>query len=459
MKLKNIVLSLSLLSNIALSSTGSELNHFFDNLGFSSNATSAKAYSTQAAGFLSGGSFYMRSQVRNIQIAHVDVPGFRSGCGGIDLIAGGFSFITTDQITQFMQSILSSGAGYALNLALETELPEVAHSLQQMQNMANMINGSNLNSCEAGELAAAAFYPKNRAASQRVCEDLGLKGGAFADWAAARHQCSTGGAIEEQLEKAKKDPEYKDRSLYDKNVVWDALQENQFLKADNELAQAYMSISGTVIFDKKGSISSYPSLVNNRDFIKATLYGGKLPVYRCTDQGAQSKCVQVSYSEDTYQTISQSNALVNQVEELMLGIYTNIKNGTALSEKQRGLINMSQDNVFSLIAANAQQGIGLQGSHALAQSVAADMLSQYLSNALGIIRSSLAGKNSGAGNEDRLIANLREAQKYVDTFSKEARAKFNQSLQTNLLIQQNVRQAYSALSPLLQTAYKGGTTS
>jgi len=47
----------------------------------------------------------------------------------------------------------------------------------------------------------------------------------------------------------------------------------------------------------------------------------------------------------------------------------------------------------------------------------------------------------------------------VDTFSKEARAKFNQSLQTNLLIQQNVRQAYSALSPLLQTAYKGGTTS
>ncbi|MFW2572536.1 conjugal transfer protein TraH, partial [Legionella sp. 29fVS95] len=42
----------------------------------------------------------------------------------------GFSFIKSEQIVSFMQNILSNGAGYAMNLALETELPEIAHAMQ-----------------------------------------------------------------------------------------------------------------------------------------------------------------------------------------------------------------------------------------------------------------------------------------------------------------------------------------
>lgn len=459
MRLKNIGITLLMFAQCSFASTSNELNHFFNNLGFSSNVTGSHAYQTQAAGYVSSGSLYMRNQVRNIQIAHVDVPGFRSGCGSIDIIAGGFSFISTDQITQFMQSILSSGAGYALNLALETELPEIAHSMQFIQKLANDINSSNMNSCEIGETMGGALFPKNRANSQRICEDLGMKSGAFADWAKARHECSTGGAIESQLEKAKSDPEYKDRALYNKNVVWDALQENAFLRNNKELAEAYMSISGTVVFDNKGALTTYPSLVNNRDFIKSMLYGGKLPSYQCQDSGKTKDCVNVAYSASTYQDIKSQDSIVNKVEYLMQGIYDNIRSGTALSEEQKGLINMTHDNVFKLIAANAQQGIGIQGSYVLAQSVAADLLSQYLSNSLSIIRSSLAGKDAGAGNEERLLANLREAQQFVDEFSRESRERFNQSMQTNVLIQQNVKQAFSALSPMLQSAYKEGIQS
>lgn len=450
---------LAITAPLAQASQSKELNHYFNNLGFASNVTGAHAYETQAAGYVSTGSLYMRNQVRNIQIAHVDVPGYRSGCGSIDLIAGGFSFISTDQITQFMQSILSSGAGYALNLALETELPEIAHSMQFMQKLANDINSSNLNSCEIGETMGGALFPKNRANSQRICEDIGMKSSAFSDWARARHECSTGGAIESQLEKAKTDPEYKDRALYNKNVVWDALQENSFLKQNQKLAEAYMSISGTVVFDKKGALTTYPSLVNNRDFIKSMLYGGKLPTYQCQDSSNQKSCVNVSYSASTYQDIEVKDSIVNQVERLMQGIYDNIKAGTALSDEQKGLINMTHDSVFKLIAANAQQGIGIQGSYALAQSVAADLLSQYLSNSLSVIRSSIAGKDTGAGNEERLLANLREAQRFVDDFSRESRERFNQSMQTNVLIQQNVKQAFSSLSPMLQSAFNSGVQS
>lgn len=152
-----------------------DLNHFFDKLGFSSNVTGSHSFESQAAGFASIGSIYARSQPQNIQVIHVDAPGFRSGCAGIDLYAGGFSYISGDQIVKFMQSILSSAGGYALNLALETELPEMGHALQFSQKLAADLNNNNLNSCELGEVASTAVWPKNRAAHQRICEDLGKK--------------------------------------------------------------------------------------------------------------------------------------------------------------------------------------------------------------------------------------------------------------------------------------------
>lgn len=226
---KFVILLLSwFLSCGAFASASSDLNHFFNNLGFASNVTGSHSYESQAAGFASLGSVYARNQVKSLQLAHVDVPGIRAGCGGIDLTAGGFSFIKSDQIVKFMQSVLSNGGGYALNLALETELPEIAHSMQYMQKLANDINGNNLSSCELAENASAMLWPRNRAAHQQICQDIGAHTGVFADWAQARQQCSTGGEMEAQLEKAKTNPEYKDRVLLNTNVVWDALQRNSF---------------------------------------------------------------------------------------------------------------------------------------------------------------------------------------------------------------------------------------
>lgn len=451
---KKTLLSILLLSaSQAFSNAESDLNHFFNNLGFDSNVTGSHAYQTQAAGFAALGSVYARNQVRTIRLAHVDNPGIRSGCAGIDLFAGGFSFIKSDQIVKFMQNILSGGAGYALNLALETELPEIAHSLQFMQKLANDINGTSFNSCEMGENLSAAIWPRNRAAQQRLCEDLGRHKGLFTDWAMARQKCSTGGEAETVLEKAKDDPEYKDRVLMNTNVVWDALQLNPFIAKDEKLAEVYMSISGTVVFNNKGSLLTYPSLATNQDFIKALLYGGKLPSYVCTDSGSQKHCLAID--TQGIQEISAKHALVSQVQELLQGIYNSIKTGKELSNQQKGLIELTQPAVFNLIAANAQQNTGIQGSFELAQSVATDLLAQYLSSSLDLIRASLSGKEIGAHNEERLYKSLQVAQQFVDKFSTESRERFNAALQTNELVRNNVKQALSALTPTLRTAYYG----
>ena len=448
-----VMLAIWALSGGLHATVSTELNHYFDNLGFAANVTGSSSYNSQAAGFASLGSVYARNQVRNIQIAHVDVPGFRAGCGGIDLFAGGASFIQGEQIVQFMQSILSTGAGYAMNLALETELPEIAHSMQFMQKLANDVNNMNFNSCELAENTAAALWPKNRAAHQQICEDIGSHTGGFSDWAKARQQCSTGGEIDKRIDQAKKDPEYKERVLLDTNVVWDALQKNDFIKSDHSLAEVYLSISGTLIFDAKGAIQTYPSLATNKDFIKALLYGGKLPSYQCTGAEIPSKCVDMK--ADGSQIIDAKSALVFQVQELLKGIYDNIKAGTALTPTQTGLIELTQASVFNLISASAQQNIGIQSSYELAQNVATDLLAQYLANSLEIIRASIAGKDLGAANEERLFKSVLVAQQFVDQFNTESRARFNAALKTNELVQGNVRQAMNALNPMLRHAYSG----
>lgn len=450
-----ILISTVCLSSLTFADASSDLNHFFNNLGFASNVTGSHSYESQAAGFASLGSVYARNQVRSIQLVHVDVPGFRAGCGGIDLFAGGFSFIKADQLVQFMQSILSSGAGYALNLALETELPEIAHSMQYMQKLANDINGSNLNSCEMGENMAASIWPKNRAAHQQLCEDIGAHTGVFSDWAKARQECSTGGKMDEQLTKAKNNPEYKERVLQDTNVVWDALQRNAFIASDAGLAEVYLSISGTIVFNNKGAMQTYPSLATNQDFVKALLYGGKLPSYQCRDKGAQSHCLDIN--TQGAQVIRAQDALVFQVQAELQAIYNHIKEGTSLEPKQSGLIELTQAPVFQLISANAQQNIGIQGSYELAQSVATDLLAQYLANSLEVIRGSLAGKDLGAVNEERLFKSIQLAQHFVDHFNSESRERFNTALKTNQLVQNNVKQALNALTPMLRQAYIGDT--
>lgn len=443
-----------LFSGVTYATASSDLNHFFNRLGYESNVTGGSSYQSQAAGFASLGSVFARNQVRSIQIAHIDVPGMRSGCAGIDITAGGFSFIKSVEIVKFMQNILSNGAGYALNLALETELPEIAHAMQFMQKLANDINGTNFNSCEMGENLAAAAWPKNRAAHQRLCEDIGSHSGIFGDWAEARQKCTTDEGMKEQLEAAKKNPEYKDRVLMDTNVVWDALQLNQFIKADTSLSEVYMSISGTLVFDAKGGVQTYPSLATNQDFVKALLYGGKLPSYTCNDKATPIKCVDINVQGS--QTIKSTDALVFQVQTVLQGVYEHIKSGTALTPEQKGFIELTQPSVFQLISASAQQNIGIQSSYELAQSVATDLLAQYLANSLEVIRASLAGKDLGSVNEEKLFKSLQVAQQFVDNFNTETRARFNSALQTNQLVQNNVKQALNALTPMLRQSYAGG---
>ncbi len=58
----------------ASADVNSDMNQFFNKLGFASNVTQPGVWQGQAAGYAYGGSLYARTQVKNIQLISMTLP-------------------------------------------------------------------------------------------------------------------------------------------------------------------------------------------------------------------------------------------------------------------------------------------------------------------------------------------------------------------------------------------------
>ncbi|MDE0052155.1 MAG: conjugal transfer protein TraH, partial [Rhodospirillales bacterium] len=65
-----------------------EMDRFWQ--GAAVNTTGPTAFRGQASGHWTLGNLYLRAPVRSEQVATVNLPSFRAGCGGIDAFAGAF---------------------------------------------------------------------------------------------------------------------------------------------------------------------------------------------------------------------------------------------------------------------------------------------------------------------------------------------------------------------------------
>lgn len=66
---------------VAVANVNSDMNNFFNKLGFEGNATDARAWQGQAAGYATGGNLFIRNQVKQLQIASFTPPSLNAGCG------------------------------------------------------------------------------------------------------------------------------------------------------------------------------------------------------------------------------------------------------------------------------------------------------------------------------------------------------------------------------------------
>jgi len=147
-----------------------DLNHFFDALGYTSNVSNGGAYEGQSAGLYTGGSLLARNAVRNTQMASMQLPSYRAGCGGIDLFTGGFSFINSDNLVQTLENIGNNAVSFAFLLALESMAPVVESTTVILNDWAQKINQANINSCESAASLVGGAWPKTDVAQKQVCE-------------------------------------------------------------------------------------------------------------------------------------------------------------------------------------------------------------------------------------------------------------------------------------------------
>ena len=269
----------------------SEMTNFWR--GAAVNTTGPTAFQGQASGHWTLGNLYLRAPVRSEQIATVNLPNFRAGCGGIDAFAGAFSFINSDQLIAFGRAVAQNAAGFAFELALETISPVIAETMAKLRALAQWINDRNLNSCETAQALVGAVWSKNDRASGAICAAIGTSQGIFSDYAAAKHGCGSDGKRNSTLASAS--GAMADQVPVNVNYAWKATRSSSFLSGDTQLAEFAMSVSGTVIVtaptsdaDTSGPrVRVLEPLALDRRVTEILMEGGgQLPVYRCDTTAA-----------------------------------------------------------------------------------------------------------------------------------------------------------------------------
>lgn len=376
----------------AWADVNSDLNSYFDNLGIMSNTTAPHAYQGQQAGYYSGGSLYARSSVRNVQLIDIELPSFRSGCGGIDAFVGGFSFVKSDEIVKLARNVMNNAAGYAFTLAMEQVTPQLANAMKYIQDMANKANQMNINSCETAEGLVGGIWPKTRAAQQKVCQDVGSSSGIFKDYAESRQGCTSDDLnynFDTTMASGLKNPAYKNLVLDSGNLVWKALTASHFVSGDTELAELLMSLSGTIIIKKTGTgkeaknhFSVLGSLANDKTLFKGILNGGEASIYKCDEL---TQCLD---PKSKIITISQQAALKNRVATLLSSIGKKIIADQPLTSQEIGLIQSTRIPIYKILNVQAayQKDPNILDIESYADIIAADILFQYLQENLDLVR-------------------------------------------------------------------------
>lgn len=446
MKLKKVMLTLltaMCISTPALADVQGDLNGFFGSLGYDGNVSKAQAWQGQAAGYITGGSVYLRNPVKQVQLISMQVPSLNSGCGGIDAYLGAFSFISGEEIQRFAKQIMSNAAGYAFDLALQTMVPELKQAKDFLQKIASDVNSANMSSCQAAQGIIGGLWPVSQLSNQKICQDIAGDDNIFSDWASSRQGCTVGGQGDSVTNRANANE--KDQVLKNKNLIWDALGRNHLFDGNRQLKELVMSIVGSIIFNSAGQVTILTPMVDNRDVITVLMRGGTAKIYGCDEPDL---CLGPTVASVT---ISSNNALVTLVQNIMLSMNQKLTDDTGLSDREKGFLNTTSVPVLKYLTNSQSMGQSPTYLIQVADYIAQDLMIQYLQELVKQASQSLAGKNFPEQAAGELRQNVAQAQQLL------ANMKLQSAADQNALdgIDRNMQYLQQQVSTIISTSYQG----
>lgn len=225
------------------------MQQVFDGVNANANVTNPAVLQGQTMNVATGGSLFMRAPQSTYNIAALTPPSFSAGCGGIDLYAGGLSFINKDQFVSMLRNIGSNALGYGFKLAIQNLCPTCDNVMQSLQSVSDAMNKLNINSCEAAKgLVNASMQDSLEKSTQQVAMGFGVNQNTFTDiteaWGKLKNSAT---ATQSTLDTAKAaNPAVVSDAVASGNIVWKSLKKISGI--DDEYRQILMSMLGTTIF-------------------------------------------------------------------------------------------------------------------------------------------------------------------------------------------------------------------
>jgi conjugative transfer pilus assembly protein TraH len=379
----------------SFANVSTDLDAFFNGMGYSSNVTSPAAFESQAAGFFGGGSLYARNQVRQYQLVQLDLPSYRAGCGGIDLFTGSMSFLSEQKLVDLGKSVMTNAGAYAADVMLASTVPELKQVRDYLQQLEQMANHASINSCQLSQNMVGGIWPKTAESQQKICKDQAAMGkeGLFSDYVKARMACS-GNGFDNVMSKAVLDPERKKQVILNKNLVWSLLQTKSFLNSDRELAEMVMSLTGTLIINKEGKVTNVPSLAQNADLINALIGIGAgahtAKIWRCKDVITAEECLQVSLQDIT---IPEVSTLTYKVREIIRSINTKLVNDEKPGTRELNFLSMTSLPIMKFLSVlnSMHYGSTAVDIEEYSMLIAQDLLTNYLTELLNEVSVATSG--------------------------------------------------------------------
>ena len=341
-----------------------EVNQMFDSLGTIGNYTAPGAFRGQAYNTYTGGSLMMRASNKVYQLAAVQFPSAKAGCGGIDVFGGSFSHISAAEFKNMLRNITAALPGIAFQLALESVSPLLGGLTKWAKGLETWINNARINSCETAKAIVSTAAEAAGFSSQEACSDLAIELGLESDRDAARRRCGTDRAGILGTARASENPNIRNKAPFVGNLTWKALQRAGSYLDDAE-RELIMSIVGTIIFYAETSERDPEPIAPTITSISQLLYGQATGptgtvlqhLLRCNDY---TNCDAVTL-DPTY----QHTPFTTRVETMMRSIASKIATRTAIpnDSPEVGFVNQTTEPVYKLLSIGATiPGSGLADS-------------------------------------------------------------------------------------------------
>ena len=382
-KLRTAALTLAATSLVATplhANVGDSMDRFMNDMGGAANVTGPSAFQGQSAGYYSLGNVWTRFPQKTTDIANLQLPKARAGCGGIDIFAGSFSFINASEIVAMLKAVANNAVGFAFSLAIDTVCPECSKIMQEFSQKAQLMNNLNINSCEMAQGLVGGIWPKGDLADKAICEAIGNSEGIFTDYAAAKHGCGTKG--QRASTTAQGSGKYDDVNPgVPRNYTWTILKKSAFFspggRFDEELAEYAMTLLGTIIYvpPKDDEPGKFVPIVGEASstLVTSLLDGtanGNVLIFDCDEP---EKCLNPGFKS---LSLPASKALRPRVAALIGGMVQAIRDDTAISEEQKELLQVASIPLYKILTVQAAYGRGMptDDRETLAEIASVDLL-------------------------------------------------------------------------------------